>query len=134
MPGKREHIRTTCPRDCYDGCGIVVIKRGGKITKVLGDPEHPVSRGALCGKCALAYNGVFRDPAARLTTPLRRSGAKGSGRFEPISWDAAIGEIAERFAAIAAETGPEAIIHAHYTVSSTRSTSSTSSSSRPTSR
>ncbi len=115
MPGKREHIRTTCPRDCYDGCGIVVIKRGGKITKVLGDPEHPVSRGALCGKCALAYNGVFRDPAARLTTPLRRSGAKGSGRFEPISWDAAIGEIAERFAAIAAETGPEAIIHAHYT-------------------
>ena len=115
MPGKREHIRTTCPRDCYDGCGIVVIKRGGKITKVLGDPEHPVSRGALCGKCALAYNGVFRDPAARLTTPLRRSGAKGSGRFEPISWDAAIGEIAERFAAIAAESGPEAIVHAHYT-------------------
>lgn len=115
MPGKREHIRTTCPRDCYDACGIIVIKRGGKITKVLGDPEHPVSRGALCGKCALAYNGVFRDPAARLTTPLRRSGAKGSGRFEPISWDAAIGEIAERFAAIAAESGPEAIVHAHYT-------------------
>ena len=82
---------------------------------MLGDPEHPVSRGALCGKCALAYNGVFRDPAARLTTPLRRSGAKGSGRFEPISWDAAIGEIAERFAAIAAESGPEAIFHAHYT-------------------
>lgn len=115
MPGKREHVRTTCPRDCYDACGIIVIKRGGKITKVLGDPEHPVSRGALCGKCALAYNGVFRDPAARLTTPLRRSGAKGSGRFEPISWDAAIGEIAERFAAIAAESGPEAIVHAHYT-------------------
>ena len=115
MPGKREHVRTTCPRDCYDACGIVVIKRGGEITKVLGDPEHPVSRGALCGKCALAYNGVFRDPAARLTTPLRRSGPKGSGQFEPISWDSAIGEIAERFGAIAAESGPEAIIHAHYT-------------------
>ena len=45
MPGVKEHIRTTCPRDCYDACGIVVIKRGGEITKVLGDPEHPVSRG-----------------------------------------------------------------------------------------
>ena len=36
-------IRTTCPRDCYDACGIVVIKRDGRITKVLGDPDHPVS-------------------------------------------------------------------------------------------
>ena len=115
MPGKREHVRTTCPRDCYDACGIVVIKRGGEITKVLGDPEHPVSRGALCGKCALAYNGVFRDPAARLTMPLRRNGPKGSGQFEPISWDAAISEIAERFGALAADAGPETIIHAHYT-------------------
>jgi anaerobic selenocysteine-containing dehydrogenase len=57
MPVAKEHVRTTCPRDCYDACGIVVVKRGGEITKVLGDPEHPVSRGALCGKCALAYNG-----------------------------------------------------------------------------
>src|SRR4029450_4769023 len=63
-------IRTTCPRDCYDTCGIAVVKRNGAVTKVLGDPDHPVSRGALCGKCALAYNGVWRDPAARLARPL----------------------------------------------------------------
>ena len=86
MPGEKEVLKTTCPRDCYDACGIVAIKRDGAITRVLGDPDHPVSRGALCGKCALAYNGVFRDPEARLLTPLKRAGAKGEGRFEPVSW------------------------------------------------
>ncbi len=115
MPGDKEIILTTCPRDCYDSCGIAVIKRGGVITKVLGDPEHPVSRGALCGKCALAYNGVYRDPDSRLTTPLRRIGPKGAGRFEAIGWDAAIAAIADRFTEIAGSCGPETILHAHYT-------------------
>jgi anaerobic selenocysteine-containing dehydrogenase len=120
MPGKKELIRTTCPRDCYDTCGIVVIRRGGEITKVLGDPGHAVSRGALCGKCALAYNGAWRDPEARLATPLRRTGAKGTSAkgtsaFEPISWDDAIAEVAGRLGAIAADPGPETILHTHYT-------------------
>ena len=115
MPGTKEHIRTTCPRDCYDGCGIVVVKRDGAITKVLGDPEHPVARGALCGKCALAYNGVYLDPAARLTTPLRRTGPKGEGRFEPIGWDEAIDIVAGKLKAVVAEAGAQAIVHTHYT-------------------
>ena len=102
MPGVKEHVRTTCPRDCYDACGIVVIKRGGAITKVRGDPEHPVSRGALCRKCAFAYNGVFRDSQARLVTPLRRIGPKGEGAFESVSWDTAIAAVAERLTDIAA--------------------------------
>ncbi|MEE9210299.1 MAG: molybdopterin-dependent oxidoreductase [Kiloniellales bacterium] len=115
MPGTKEHIRTTCPRDCYDACGIVVMKRGGAITKVLGDPEHSVARGALCGKCALAYNGVYLDPAARLTTPLRRTGPKGEGRFEPIGWDEAIDIVAGKLKAVVDEAGAQAILHTHYT-------------------
>ena len=117
MPGEKEVLKTTCPRDCYDACGIVAIKRGGAVTRVLGDPDHPVSRGALCGKCALAYNGVFRDPAARLLTPLKRAGAKGEGRFEPVAWEDAIADIAARFQAIAdgAGAGAGKIVHAHYT-------------------
>ena len=115
MPGAKELIRTTCPRDCYDACGIVAIKRGGVVTKLLGDPDHPVARGALCGKCALAYNGVFRDPQSRLTTPLKRIGPKGEGRFEAISWDRAIGTIAESLSGIVASRGPETILNAHYT-------------------
>ena len=115
MPGTKELIHTTCPRDCYDACGIVVIKRGGEITKVLGDPDHPAARGALCGKCALAYNGVFLDPTARLTTPLRRVGPKGSDQFEAISWDEAIDTVAGKLTAIADDSGAETILQAHYT-------------------
>ncbi len=74
---RKETIRTTCPRDCYDACGIVVLKRDGVITKVLGDPDHHVARGALCGKCALAYNGIWRDKEARLATPLKRVERRG---------------------------------------------------------
>jgi anaerobic selenocysteine-containing dehydrogenase len=108
-------IRTTCPRDCYDACGIIVVKREGVVAKVLGDPDHPVSRGALCGKCAIAYNGVWRDPTARLSRPLRRTGRKGDGCFEPVSWDDALAAIAARFGDIVARGGPASIWHTHYT-------------------
>lgn len=115
MSDHKTILRTTCPRDCYDACGIAVIKRGERIVKVLGDPEHPVSRGALCGKCAIAYNGVLRDPTARLQGPLRRIGPKGEGRFEPVSWDTALAEIAGRLNGILAAQGPASIWHTHYT-------------------
>ncbi|HVY99013.1 MAG TPA: molybdopterin-dependent oxidoreductase [Dongiaceae bacterium] len=114
MPPK-QIIRTTCPRDCYDACGIAVAKRADGKIKVLGDPDHPVSRGALCGKCAIAYNGAWLDPAIRLTRPLRRAGAKGEGRFEPVAWDAAIDAIASHLKSIAVRSGPETIWHGHYT-------------------
>jgi anaerobic selenocysteine-containing dehydrogenase len=108
-------IRTTCPRDCYDSCGIAVVKRGDAIAKVLGDPDHPVSRGALCGKCALAYNGAWRDPAQRLQQPLRRVGPKGEGRFAPASWDEALADIAGRLTRIVGESGGASVWHTHYT-------------------
>ncbi len=112
---REEVVLSTCPRDCYDGCGIAVVKRNGAIHKVVGDRLHPVSRGALCGKCALAYNGVWRDPEARLSTPLRRVGAKGEGRFEPIAWEAALAEIADRLNAAIESKGPQSVVHTHYT-------------------
>jgi anaerobic selenocysteine-containing dehydrogenase len=108
-------IRTTCPRDCYDACGIAVAKRDDGKIKVLGDPDHPVSRGALCGKCAIAYNGAWLDPAIRLTQPLKRIGPKGDARFAPVSWDEAIGEIATRLKSILNDGGAESIWHSHYT-------------------
>jgi anaerobic selenocysteine-containing dehydrogenase len=106
-----EVILTTCPRDCYDACGVAVVKRNGRIRHVRGDKNHPVSRGRLCKKCSTAYNGVLLDPSARLLHPLRRIGPKGTGQFEQVSWEDAIGEIAERFSAVPGET----ILNAHYT-------------------
>jgi len=110
-----EKIKTTCPRDCYDACGMVAVVEDGALSRVMGDPEHAVSRGTLCGKCALAYNGVWKDPEARLTTPLRRTGPKGSGAYEPISWDDALSAIADRLAPHLGDLPARRVVHAHYT-------------------
>ncbi len=137
MASQKELIKTTCPRDCYDRCGIVVIKRDGAITKVAGDPAHPINRGPLCGKCAIAYNGAWRDAGRRLLHPLRRAGPKGSGAFEPISWEAALREIAGKLTAIRDAHGAETIFHTHYTGTCPwriRTHAATGSSKRPVSR
>jgi anaerobic selenocysteine-containing dehydrogenase len=110
-----ETVKTTCPRDCYDSCGVVVVKRGGVITKVRGDKDSPVNRGALCGKCTLAYNGILLDPHERLGTPLKRVGPKGKGEFAPISWEEALAAIASELRRIVATRGPHTIAYAHYT-------------------
>jgi len=115
-----EVLITTCPRDCYDSCGMRVLKRDGAVVAVRGDPQHPVSRGTLCGKCSTAYNREWRDPARRLTQPLRRVAPKAAASgamppFEPVSWEQAIGDIAARLDAIVSTHGPQAILNAHYT-------------------
>ena len=115
MAVNKEILKTTCPRDCYDACGIEVLRENGKIISVRGDKDHFVSRGKLCAKCQIFYNGVVLDEGVRLTQPLRRVGAKGEGRFEPVSWDTAMSEIAARFGHIVEANGPENILHAHYT-------------------
>lgn len=115
MARLRHEIKTTCPRDCYDGCGISVLLEDGRIRSVKGDPDHFVSRGSLCAKCSIAYNGVWLDPAQRLQTPLRRAGRKGEGQFVPVSWDEATSGIAARLTGILKTNQAETILHTHYT-------------------
>ena len=69
----------------------------------------------MCGKCSIGYNGIWRDPSARLTRPLKRVGPKGTGRFEPTSWNEAIGDIAKRLNTIRGREGAGAILQTHYT-------------------
>ena len=108
-------IRTTCPRDCYDACGVLVKTSTDGTINVVGDPDHDVSRGALCGKCSIAYNGIWRDPSVRLTRPLQRVGPKGSGQFQPVSWDQALADIGHRLNTIRNRDGGSAILQTHYT-------------------
>ena len=115
VAGQDELVRTACPRDCYDTCGIVVVRRAGAVHAVRGDPSHPVSRGSLCGKCSTAYNREWRDPSARLTAPQRRVGPKGSGHYQSVSWDEALADIAARLKGIVASHGAASILNAHYT-------------------
>jgi anaerobic selenocysteine-containing dehydrogenase len=104
--------RSVCPYDCPDTCGLLVEVEQGRAVRVTGDPEHPYTRGFLCPKM-LHYEQTVHSPR-RLTTPLIRSGAKGEGKFRPISWEEAIATIAERWREIIAKYGPESILPYSY--------------------
>ncbi|MFD0986085.1 molybdopterin-containing oxidoreductase family protein [Methyloligella solikamskensis] len=107
--------KTTCPRDCYDACGISVVVRDGEIHKVMGDPDHAVTRGSLCQKCAIAYNGAFLDPGQRLAFPMKRVGKKGDATFQAVTWNYALSDIAKRLEKILAKREASTILHTHYT-------------------
>ena len=99
-------ILGACPHDCPDTCSLVTTVEDGRAVRVRGNPAHPPTDGVLCAKVS-RYPERTHHPD-RILTPLKRVGAKGEGRFEPIGWDAALGEIATRLAAIAARD-PQAI-------------------------
>jgi len=104
--------RSVCPYDCPDSCGLLVEIENGRAIKVSGDPEHPFTRGILCGKMN-HYERTVHSPR-RLTEPLMRCGKKGSGEFRPISWSEAIEQITIRWRAIIGTFGPEAILPYSY--------------------
>ena len=91
---------------------LVDIDESGRATRLRGNPDHPVTRGFLCAKVTKYLDREYhRD---RLLYPQRRVGAKGEGRFERVSWDEALDEIASRLAQIAETHGPEAILPYSY--------------------
>lgn len=99
----------TCHHDCPDSCGWqVTVDDDGRATQLRGNPEHPYSAGELCPKVNRYLGRVYSDE--RVLHPLRRVGAKGEGRFEQITWDDALTEIADRFHAIIDTHGAEAIL------------------------
>ena len=101
-------IRTVCAHDCPDMCSLLVQVDDGRITRIQGDPDQPFTAGFACGKVNRDMDLVYSP--SRLGTPLRRIGPKGSGQFQPITWDQALDEIVGRWQAIIAESGPEAIL------------------------
>ena len=101
-------IRTVCAHDCPDMCSLLAHVEDGRIVRIQGDPDHPFTAGFACGKVNRDMDLVYSPE--RLTTPLRRIGPKGSGSFEPITWEQALDEIVARWSGIIAESGPEAIL------------------------
>lgn len=101
-------VRVVCGHDCPDMCSLLAEVEDGRITRIQGDPEEPYTAGFACAKVNRDME-VVHSPD-RLRTPLRRAGPKGSGRFEPTTWDAALDEITARWKGIIAESGPEAIL------------------------
>jgi anaerobic selenocysteine-containing dehydrogenase len=104
--------RVVCPHDCPDACMMLAHVRDGRLIRVTGDPDHPFTQGFLCAKTNNYEQRVYSPD--RIMTPLRRVGAKGEGRFEPITWDEALAAIAGAFERAAAEYGPESILPYSY--------------------
>ncbi len=89
-------------------CSLVAHVDNGKVVRVQGDPDHPYTAGFACGK--VNRDSDLVNSPERIATPLRRTGPKGSGQFAPVTWDEALDEIATRWKAIIAESGPLAIL------------------------
>src|SRR5438093_9412778 len=108
-------LRSVCPLDCPDTCSLTVTVEHERIVAIRGSHANPYTDGVLCAKVPAAYPSFFHGDA-RIRTPLRRVGARDSsaGSFERISWDEALDEIHERFTAIMAEHGPQAILPLNY--------------------
>ncbi|HZT28753.1 MAG TPA: molybdopterin-dependent oxidoreductase [Bryobacteraceae bacterium] len=109
MPDLRHSV---CALDCPDACSLLVTVENGRAVRLRGNPDHPITRGFLCGKVARYLEREYSP--SRLLYPQRRAGEKGAGRFVRISWEEALEEVAGRLAAIAAEFGSEAILPYSY--------------------
>jgi molybdopterin guanine dinucleotide-containing S/N-oxide reductase-like protein len=113
-------IHAACPHDCPDACGVLITTEDGRATKIQGDPQHPMTRGFLCAKVAKYLDRVYSPD--RVLYPMRRIAAKGNSggsapgaqRWQRISWDEALDEIASRFQKIMAQFGSEAILPYSY--------------------
>lgn len=110
-PAPLKITRGACPHDCPDTCALQVTSQGDRVIRVAGDPEHPPTHGALCNKVSRYTERLYHPD--RVLTPLKRVGKKGEGRFEPVSWDTALDDIAARLKAIAARD-PQAILPYSY--------------------
>jgi anaerobic selenocysteine-containing dehydrogenase len=103
-----EKIRVVCAHDCPDMCSLLAHVESGRITRIEGDPDQPFTAGFACAK--VNRDAELVHSPERLATPLRRTGAKGEGKFAAIGWDEALDEIVARWQAIIAESGPLALL------------------------
>jgi anaerobic selenocysteine-containing dehydrogenase len=99
-------LKTTCPLDCWDACGMIAHVQDGKLVKLGGDPDHPVTRGFLCGK-TMRYGERAYAPDRILFPQLKNS----RGEFERISWEQALDLLEKKFKSALKDHGPHSILH-----------------------
>ena len=87
-PAVSDEVRQTTCYMCACRCGINVHMRDGKIRYIEGNRDHPVNQGVLCAKGSAGIMQHYSP--ARLQSPMKRVGPRGSGQFEPISWEEAL--------------------------------------------
>ncbi|QGY40259.1 molybdopterin-dependent oxidoreductase [Pseudodesulfovibrio cashew] len=98
---------------CHPRCGMLLHIEDGKVVKITGDPDHPITRGALCERGRLMLDHIYHPD--RLNYPLKRVGERGEGRWERISWEQALDEVAEKLSKLRDEYGAETLTFTHGT-------------------
>ena len=109
--GANAVVRGLCPHDCPDTCALLTTVENGRAVKVQGNPAHKPTDGVLCTKVSRYTERTYHPD--RILQPMKRSGPKGSGQFEPVSWDQALTDIAQRLGQIAA-LSPESVLPYSY--------------------
>lgn len=106
---KRDGIfPSVCSLDCPDQCSLLLHKENGRIVKITGDPNHPVTKGNICNKVRHMTERIYDEK--RLKYPMKRVGTKGEAKFERITWEEAIHTITSRWKDLIKTDGPESIL------------------------
>ena len=100
------YVKTGCPLDCWDTCGIVAQIDGNTVTRLQGDKDHPITAGFLCSRGRRLRDRLYSQ--ARIQTPLKRKGDS----WQPVSWDQALDEIAYHVTSVLRSDGHHSILHA----------------------
>ncbi|MEE8364237.1 MAG: molybdopterin-dependent oxidoreductase [Gammaproteobacteria bacterium] len=104
---------SVCPLDCPDTCSLSVEVADDRIVKVRGSHANPYTSGAGCVKVA-KYYPAYVHGEYRLHQPLRRTGERGSGQFEPISWNQALDLVYQGFSSAIEQFGPQSVLPLNY--------------------
>ncbi|MGB1700950.1 MAG: molybdopterin-dependent oxidoreductase [Nannocystaceae bacterium] len=111
--GDVSFVRGVCPHDCPDTCAWeVAVDTSGTALDLWGVPEHPVTRGGLCGKVDRYVERTYHPD--RLQRPMVRVGPKGRGQFKEVDWDTALDLVARRLSEVVSRYGAEAVLPYSY--------------------
>jgi len=112
-PVKHDEVRRSYCGLCHPRCGTLLHMKNGRVFEVSGDPNHPVTRGLICERGLLMPEHIYHPD--RINFPLKRVGKRGEGRWQKISWEQALDEVAARLSRLRDAHGPETLGFTHGT-------------------
>jgi len=111
--GSKEEVRRSYCGLCHPRCGTLLHMENGRVVEVSGDPDHPVNQGMICERGLLMAEHIYHPE--RINHPLKRIGARGEGKWQQISWDQALDEVAGKLDQLRSSYGPETLAFTHGT-------------------
>jgi thiosulfate reductase/polysulfide reductase chain A len=92
---------------CAGNCGVLVHVKDNQVIKIEGNKDHPISRGFICERPRYAVKWL--NHPEQLKYPLKRAGKKGENKWQRITWEQAMDEIAAKLGSLKDRYGPETL-------------------------